>query len=161
VVGARPRANKLLTPEKIMLTYTEGIDNISEEDILRLYNSVNWTTYTIEPDNLIKAIENSTFVAICTDNKKLIGLARSLSDDSAIHYLQDILVDPEFQHRGIGRELLNRCLKRFEHVRSHVLLTDDDEKQKLFYESVGYSSIKSLKKTVLNCFVKMPGMNLG
>ncbi|MFH1700219.1 MAG: GNAT family N-acetyltransferase [Candidatus Zixiibacteriota bacterium] len=143
-----------------MLTYTEDIENISKDEILRLYNSVNWTTYTKDPENLIKAIINSNFVVVCTDNNKLIGLGRSLSDDSAIHYLQDILVDPEFQHRGIGRELLNRCLKRFEHVRSHVLLTDDDERQKLFYESVGYISIKSLNKTVLNCFVKMPGMNL-
>ncbi|MEE9441355.1 MAG: GNAT family N-acetyltransferase [candidate division Zixibacteria bacterium] len=143
-----------------MLKYCEGIRNISEDDILRLYNSVNWTTYTKEPENLIKAVTNSTYVVICTENDKLIGLARCLSDDSAIHYLQDILVDPDFQHRGIGRELLNRCLKRFEHVRSHVLLTDDDEKQKLFYESVGYTSIKSLKKSVLNCYVKMPGMNL-
>ncbi|MCK5125715.1 MAG: GNAT family N-acetyltransferase [candidate division Zixibacteria bacterium] len=143
-----------------MLIYTEGIGNISKDDILRLYNSVNWTTYTKEPENLIKAIKNSTYVIICIENDKLIGLVRSLSDDSAIHYLQDILVDPEFQHQGIGRELLNRCLKRFEHVRSHVLLTDDDEKQKLFYESVGYTSIKPLKKTILNCYVRMPGMNL-
>lgn len=143
-----------------MLKYTEGIEDISKDEILRLYNSVNWTAYTKDPENLIKAMKNSTFVVVCIENDKLIGLARSLSDDNAIHYLQDILVDPEFQHRGIGRELLSRCIKRFEHVRSHVLLTDDDEKQKLFYESVGYSCIKSLKKTILNCYVKMPGMNL-
>jgi hypothetical protein len=41
-----------------------------------------------------------------------------------------------------------------------VLLTDDEERQKKFYESLGYKNTKDLKKTPLNAFVKIPGREL-
>jgi ribosomal protein S18 acetylase RimI-like enzyme len=88
----------------------------------------------------------------------LIGLARGLSDDSAVFFLQDILVKPEFQRKGIGKKLLENCLERFKHVRSKVLLTDDDEVQKVFYESLGFKNIKDLNKYKLNTFVLFEGM---
>ena len=31
-------------------------------DILQLYESVNWTAYTKDPDTLYKAIENSFYI---------------------------------------------------------------------------------------------------
>ena len=49
-------------------------------------------------------------------------------------YLQDILVRPEHQRTGVGRQLLAVCLERYSHVRQKVLLTDD-EAQERFYES--------------------------
>lgn len=142
-----------------MFKYVEGIQNLTKEIIIKLYDSVGWSKYTDKPDELMKSLTNSTYIITCLNNKNLIGLARSISDDSAIHYLQDILVDPKYQRSGIGRELFCRSLKRFDHVRSHVLLTDDEEKQKLFYESLGFRNTKTLKKYALNCFVKMKGIN--
>ena len=143
-----------------MLEYSTGIDESQDEAVLDLYQSVNWTAYTKDPKGLRRALANSDFVVVCRDAERIVGLARSISDDSAIHYLQDILVRPEYQGRGIGRELLNRCLDRFEHVRTHVILTDDEERQRRFYESLGFRNTKSLKKSVLNCYLKMRGIEL-
>ncbi|MBU8933027.1 MAG: GNAT family N-acetyltransferase [candidate division Zixibacteria bacterium] len=142
------------------ITIHEGVESISKESILALYNSVGWSTYTKDPDELMKAITNSTYVATCHIEDKLVGLARCVSDDSSICYLQDILIDPDFQRRGIGRQLLERCNERFKHVRTHVILTDDEERQAQFYESMGYKNTRSLKRTLLNCFVKMTNMKL-
>ncbi|TLN03333.1 GNAT family N-acetyltransferase, partial [bacterium] len=86
------------------------------------------------------------------------GLARALSDDISIVYIQDILVRPEFQHGGVGRALLQHLLERFAHVRSTVLLTDDDEKQLRFYASLGFKNTRDLVKMPLNAFVRMPGL---
>ena len=94
------------------------------------------------------------------DSEILVGLARCMSDDSSINYLQDILILPEYQGQGIGRRLLEKCLERFKHVRTHVILTDDEDRQKHFYESLGYKNTKSLKKVCLNCYVKIKGMDL-
>ena len=88
----------------------------------------------------------------------LIGLARGLSDDSAVFFLQDILVKPKFQRKGIGKKLLENCLERFKHVRSRILLTDDAQAQKIFYESLGFKNIKDLNKFKLNTFVMFDGM---
>jgi ribosomal protein S18 acetylase RimI-like enzyme len=86
---------------------------------------------------------------------QLIGLARALSDDVSIVYIQDILVRPEAQRGGVGRALLANILERFAHVRSAVLLTDDDEAQLRFYASLGFKNTRDLVKTPLNAFVRM------
>ena len=52
-------------------------------------------------------------------------------------WLQDLLVRPEYQRRGIGSELLRRALAQFPQVYQTVLLTDDTEKTRAFYQAMG------------------------
>ena len=136
-----------------ILEFREGIHRGEQMAILELYNALGWTKYTQDPETLYKALRNSTYVVTCYADSQLIGLARSLSDDVSIHYLQDILVLPTFQHQGIGRKLLQQCLDRFRHVRTHLLLTDDREQQKRFYQSCGYTNIRNIAE--LNVFIIM------
>jgi ribosomal protein S18 acetylase RimI-like enzyme len=139
-----------------------GKHNLPLEQIMDLYNSVGWVAYTTEEGGLKlqEAIQNSTYVVTAWRGEKMIGLARCISDDVSISYLQDILVNPEYQRQGVGRKLLSNCLERFEHVRMKVLLTDDEERQKVFYESLGYKNTLDLKKTRLNTFVQITGIEL-
>ena len=109
---------------------------------------------------LKKALENSTSVVLAIDNEAVVGLARSMSDDVSIHYLQDILVNPTHQREGIGRALLDWTKKRYENVKIHMLLTDDEEKQHKFYKSFDYKNTKDLKKHNLNAFVRMNNLTL-
>ena len=91
---------------------------------------------------------------------QLIGLARGLSDDVSIFYLQDVLVHPDWQHRGVGTALLTECLERYAHVRQKVLLTDDEESQRRFYESLGYEDTRRITNVGLHTFVRIDGMEL-
>lgn len=125
-----------------------------------LYGAVGWEAYTQNTESLKRAFSNSTYVLIAKIDECVVGLARSISDEVSIHYLQDILVHPEFQKKGIGRKLLNLMLDRFENVRTHMILTDDEEKQLKFYESHGYKNTRGLKEVPLNSFVKMKGVEL-
>ena len=143
----------------IEIKYDKEINLVS---LLDLYNSVNWLNYTNDENRgkLQDAIRNSSFVVSAwSESNKLIGLARCISDDVSICYLQDILINPNFQRQGIGRKLLSNCLDRFKHVRTKLLLTDDEEKQRLFYESFGYMNTKDIKKFTLNTFVIMEGIS--
>ena len=137
-----------------------GTDGLTRESVLELYSALNWVMYTRDPDSLFRAILNSTYVVTIREGDRLTGLARCISDDVAINYLQDILVLPDNQRKGIGRKLLENCLERFKHVRTHVILTDNEERQRAFYESLGYKNTQDLKKTCLNCYVKMQGVEL-
>lgn len=132
------------------------------EQLVDLYNSVNWLAYTTGEAELKlqDAIHNSTYVVSAWNSDTLVGLARCLSDDVSICYLQDILIRPEYQQMGVGRRLLSDCLERFAHVRMQVLMTDDEERQKKFYESLGYRNTKDLKGITFNVFVRMPGRDL-
>lgn len=110
-----------------------------KEQILALYEDVGWTSFTDEPDLLMKAIENSQKVWTLWEGEKLIGLARTIGDGATICYLQDILVLKAYQGRGLGGYLLKEIMKENKKIRQFVLLTDDTEKTKGFYKKLGLS----------------------
>jgi GNAT superfamily N-acetyltransferase len=127
------------------------------DELVDLYASVGWSVYTDHPAQLAAGVANSSIVVTAHDAEgALIGLARGLSDDASIFYLQDVLVRPEFQRRGIGRRLLTVCLERYRHVRQKVLLTDDDDAQRRFDGSFGYRDLTDLGSS-LHAFVRFDG----
>ncbi len=136
---------------------------IPRDALIALYDAVGWSAYTAPEcvDDLQRALDNSTYLVTAWDGEQLVGLARGLSDDVAVFYLQDILVRPAYQRQGIGARLLDSCLERFGHVRLHILLTDDDEDVARFYEACGFSDTCKLQKHRLHAFVRMPGIDLG
>ena len=129
--------------------------NIATNDLAALYRSVGWTSYTDDLEALQSAIQNSSYVVSAWKLQTLVGLARGVSDDVSIFYLQDILVHPTHQRCGIGRSLLQSCLERYAHVMQKVLLTDADPRQIEFYTSLGYANTRT---TTLNVFVQMLGI---
>ncbi len=132
----------------------EGVVPTTDE-LVSLYRSVGWTAYAADPSALHAAVEGSSFVVTARVDGTLTGLARGLSDDVSIFYLQDILVSPDHQGRGVGRALLERCLERFAHVRQKVLLTDDEERQHRLYRSVGYRDVATVNDPPLHAFVRI------
>jgi GNAT superfamily N-acetyltransferase len=136
------------------LKFRVGSD-VPRSDLVALYGSVGWTSYMADLEGLERAVFNSSYVVSAWKSDQLVGLARGVSDDVSIFYLQDILVHPAHQRRGIGRALLQRCLERYAHVMQKVLLTDEEPKQLEFYASLGY---KNTRGTTLNVFVQMEGI---
>lgn len=130
------------------------------EELGVLYDAVGWSAYTGDLDGLARAVENSTFVVCAREDGRLVGLARVLSDDVSIIYVQDVLVSPDQQRKGIGRELLQRCLERFAHVRQRVLLTDDEPHQHRLYRSLGFHDVSKLEGGALHAFIDIEGAGL-
>lgn len=120
--------------------YTE----YNEAEILALYSSVGWTAYTAEPEKLRLGYENSLFTLGAYEDEKLVGLIRTVGDGQTIVFIQDILVFPEHQRRGIGSLLLQSILERYAHVRQIELATDDTEKNISFYKSLGFAPMAEL-----------------
>jgi len=129
-------------------------------ELKELYESVGWTAYTSNMDRLEQALRNSSHLVTARDGGRLVGLARCVSDDTSIAYVQDILVDPGCQHRGIGRALLQDCLDRYEHVRQKVLITDDRADQLRFYKSLGFANTRELVDMPINAFVIIGDLEL-
>ncbi len=103
---------------------------------------------------LSQAIKNSAEVFTFWDSDQLVGLCRCLSDDATIMYLQDILVKPSHQRKGVGTRLMKEILQRFKHVRQIVLLTDDSPQQLAFYNALGLQNTKEYGIGNLNTFVR-------
>ncbi|MEA2003159.1 MAG: GNAT family N-acetyltransferase [Actinomycetota bacterium] len=136
------------------------VDKVAIDELTDLYGAVGWVIYTAAPAKLETAVTNSSHVVVARAGGQLIGLARGMSDDVSIFYLQDILVRPEWQHQGIGRRLLKNCLERFSHVRQKVLLTDGETAQHRFYESMGYRDIGRVANVNLHAFVRIEGLEM-
>jgi len=133
---------------------------VDRESLRGLYDSVGWSAYTEDIDGLLAAIQGSSYRVVSQDDDTLIGLARALSDDASVVYIQDILVRPTHQGQGVGRALLEAVLRRYAHVRQKVLLTDDRPGQLSFYASLGFKNTRELVKTPLNAFVMIEGTEL-
>lgn len=123
-------------------------------EVLELYGAVEWLAYTKDPDMLLVALEGSSTVVVARDGRSLVGLARVISDGASICYLQDILVLPSHHRRGIGRALAERALGEYPNVRQKVLITDDEPKQKAFYESLGYTQTDDFNGGSVRAFVR-------
>ena len=107
------------------------------QDILRLYASVGWTAYTAQPDTLLRGFERSLLTLAAWEADELLGLVRAVGDGETIVLIQDLLVFPEHQRKGVGTALMQEMLRRFQHVRQVELLTDNSPQTIAFYRSLG------------------------
>ena len=126
----------------------------ARDELAELYEAVGWVAYTRDLDALDRALQGSSLVVTARRDGRLVGLARIVSDGATIAYLQDILVRPEEQRRGVGRRLVTAALAPFESVRQKVLLTDDDPGQRAFYESLGFAETHDFDDGSLRAFVR-------
>ena len=120
--------------------YTE----YNEAEILGLYASVGWTAYTDDPAALRNGFANSLLTLAAYEEAALAGLIRVVGDGHTIVFVQDILVCPQFQRRGIGSVLLQAVLNRYAGVRQIELLTDDTPETAAFYRSMGFRELTEL-----------------
>ena len=54
------------------------------------------------------AMDNSLFVVSVYDGDKLVGSGRIIGDGAVSYAVTDIMVDKDYQNRGIGEEIMNR-----------------------------------------------------
>ncbi len=96
------------------------------EALKNLYRDNHWDAYLKDMGAFKRMFENSSAVYGAYEEGMLIGLVRAMSDDAHILYIQDILVHPDHLRKGVGAQLMEFTLKRYEHVRQKILLTDKD-----------------------------------
>lgn len=116
------------------------------EEMQALYASVDREGYTRDVDRLCRGLANSHLVVTArNDAGALLGLARTISDDEHICYVQDVVVDPAHHRQGIGRALVEHLMRRYSHCRFFLLSTDhaaspEGRRNHAFYRSLGFLS---------------------
>ena len=118
--------------------------NYNEAEILPLYESVGWVFYCKHPDVVEKAYANSLCILAAYEDEKLVGLIRSVGDGHTILFIQDLLVHPDYQCKGIGTALMKALLDRYPHVYQIELATDNTEKTVAFYRSFGFHNLSDI-----------------
>lgn len=103
-------------------------------------------------DQVEKALKNNLFDVIAVCNGEVIGMGRLVGDGVMYWYLQEIIVLPEFQGRGIGTKIVNRLLRYIEENTTpgtfvSVGLTAATGKD-TFYEKFGFSKSLGMTKYI-------------
>lgn len=118
----------------------------SREELVELYSSVGWSAYTDKPDDLVPMVRGSLYVCTAREDAsgRLAGLVRAVGDGVSISYIQDLLVNPDYQGRGLGSALLTRVLDAVGGVRQVYLTTDAHESNSAvieMYQRRGFRAI--------------------
>ncbi|PKN62924.1 MAG: GNAT family N-acetyltransferase [Deltaproteobacteria bacterium HGW-Deltaproteobacteria-15] len=86
------------------------------DEYRHLFESTGWTSAITISDNMLKkALDKSWYWVSAFDQESLIGIGRLISDGALYAFVCDMIVLPEYQRKGIGKEILNmlknRCLE--------------------------------------------------
>lgn len=116
----------------------------NEAEILSLYASVGWTAYTDHPDVLREGFRHSLLTLAAYEGDQLVGLIRVVGDGVTLVFVQDLLVSPAFQRRGVGSALMQAILERYQSVRQIELATDDLPETTAFYQTLGFQKMSDV-----------------
>lgn len=94
-----------------MITYKD-IREFRADELKELFLSVGWSSGHYS-DKLVEALGNSSTVFSAWDGDRLVGLANALDDGIITAYVHYLLVHPDYQGRGIARNLLERMKTRY------------------------------------------------
>lgn len=110
--------------------------NFSENELKELFLSVNWSSGNY-PEKLVIAMENSSSVFSAWDGEKLVGLINILDDGIMTAYAHYLLITPEYQHIGIGENLVKLVADKYKDYLRIILIAYDKEIG--FYEHCGFT----------------------
>ena len=109
--------------EKQMITYrTEK--NFEEGQLKELFQSVGWISANYS-DRLVRALANSDTVISAWDGNRLVGLANAIDDGELTAYVHYLLVNPDYQGQGIGREIAERIKEKYRNYLALVLTAEN------------------------------------
>ena len=81
---------------------------LSVEEYLRLREAIGW--WYVDSEALKICLPNSLFSFCVIHNDEVIGCGRVVGDGGMYFYIQDIIVLPEFQGKGIGRRIMDAVM---------------------------------------------------
>lgn len=86
-------------------------------ELIGLYATASWGDRDeYDRDAMARVIERSRFITARVageEGRKVVGFARVLTDKTLTTWIAEIIVDPAYQRRGIGRSLMEKVIERF------------------------------------------------
>ena len=127
-----------------MINYKE-IDATMIKEIKEIYIKESWNSYLKDDEKLVRAFDNSLYFLGAFDDYKLIGFIRCVGDGEHVLLVQDLIIDPEYQQKGIGTYLFKTIMQKYYNVRMFMVITDiDDVVDNKFYKSFNLKEMKAM-----------------
>lgn len=119
------------------ITYADNAD-LSVDAAIDLYrrSTLGERRPVDRPDIFAGMLRHADLIITAWHGERLVGIARTLTDFSYVAYLADLAVDAEYQHRGIGKRLIDETRQRLQPECMIVLLAAP--KANDYYPKLGF-----------------------
>lgn len=115
-------------------------EQVSVESLSSLRESVGWNRMEKELNN---PKLTSYYHIAAYDEDNLVGFIDCISNGVTDAYIQDLMVDPLYQGKGIGSELMNKMINYLKEKHIYIISVIFDESLKSFYERFGFYTMLS------------------
>ncbi|MEO8210991.1 MAG: GNAT family N-acetyltransferase [bacterium] len=126
-----------------MIAYTDNVTEINHEMLKGFF--AGWKTQPT-PEKLLEIVKNSEHKIFAFDDEKkiVVGFINAISDKVLSAYIPLLEVLPDYQHRGIGSELVKRMLGKLKDYYMVDLVCDESLQN--FYEKFGMKKYSAMIK---------------
>jgi len=90
---------------------------------------------------ITRMVKNANLIVCARDGKKLVGIARALTDFSYCCYLSDLAVDRDYHSKGIGKELVNKIIEAVSDEVMILLLSAPEAES--YYLHIGFEKAEN------------------
>jgi ribosomal protein S18 acetylase RimI-like enzyme len=116
------------------IEWTDSLDNVNWEELSNLYRIAPLGKK--DANDLKVAFGNSMFKWFAYDDGKLIAVGRALADGRDCSYICDVAVHPEYQGRGLGKEVVSRLVEQSRNHKKIILYAAKGKEP--FYLKLGF-----------------------
>ena len=113
-------------------------ESISPKAIADLRESVGWNRMEKEYDN---PLLTSFFHIAVYDDDRLVGFVDSVSNGVTDAYIQDLIVCPDYQGKGIGTDLMKKMIASLKEKHIYIISVIFEERLKPFYDRFGFNTM--------------------
>ncbi len=115
-------------------------NTLNVEIYLALRRAVNWKK--LSQTQAERALAGSLYTVLAYVDEKPVGMGRIVGDGAVISYIQDLVVLPEYQKMGIGKEVMKKLKQYVESIREEntemMLCLMCAKGREKFYEGLGF-----------------------
>jgi ribosomal protein S18 acetylase RimI-like enzyme len=108
------------------------------KELLGLYKALGWNSLNLTADELKQMCMHSWYSIYAFRENKLVGMGRIISDGVITGVICGVCVLPDYQSRGIGKEVISRLIQYCEQKRVIPQLLCV-EKLEPYYEKLGFT----------------------
>jgi ribosomal protein S18 acetylase RimI-like enzyme len=119
-----------------VITYTTTAEGISPDQLRGFF--VGWPV-TPSTERRLELLRGSHAVELALDGDAVVGFVTAISDGVMSAFIPLLEVLPEYQHQGIGTELVRRLLGQLDELYMIDLCCDADLEP--FYRALGFQTL--------------------
>jgi len=105
-----------------------------------LRNSAGWPKAHIE--QIETGLKNSAYIVTAKDGDITVGMARLVSDGGYVVFIVDVIVLPEYQRNGIGKNMMGHLMEHINNMLKDGYFIQVDlmaaKGKDTFYEKFGF-----------------------